>query len=220
MPADLDVLPGNGVLIRLPIHGAVAVITIELGQKSLVMNLKQHALHPFLLMCTSRAETAPHHRGACLPREYCPQRACGSVLNPGVTRPAARRLACRPIIALDEKIVAPAPSPMFWISRQFRKESPGRAGGFTIAGPSKEPHRDGEKNGAPFDAHRLFASQSVIRSNWPSHVSTRQYDEEPTPANVKLLLPPRQSRGPSRRVRRDRCRHHLPPSICSCPAER
>jgi putative transposase len=74
------------------------------------------------------------------------------------------------------------------------RNPPAEPGAFTVAGPSKGPYRDGEKNGASFDAHRLFALQSVIRSNWPRHLSTRQYDEEPTPANVKLLLPPRQSR--------------------------
>ena len=39
--------------------------------------------------------------------------------------------------------------------------APGRAGGFAVAGPSKGPFRDGEKNGAHFEVYPLFASPPV-----------------------------------------------------------
>src|SRR5712691_744569 len=47
-----------------------------------------------------------------------------------------------------------------------RKESPGRAGGIAVAGPSKGPYRDGEKSRAHSDAHSSIARPST-RSSRP-----------------------------------------------------
>src|SRR5262245_21006573 len=81
-------------------------------------------------------------------------------------------------------------------------ESPGRAGGFTVAGPSKGPYRDGKERtrGGLRCAVPVCAGVDIL-SGPPAHVNPGQYLEEPTAENVKLLLPPRQSRGTSPRVR-------------------
>src|SRR5207253_2514171 len=50
----------------------------------------------------------------------------------------------------------------------------------------------------------------------PNHVSTGQYQQEPTAENVKLLWPPRQSRGTSLRVREWDLRGRATAGTCSC----
>src|SRR5262249_5878135 len=58
-------------------------------------------------------------------------------------------------------------------------EPPGRAGGFTVAGPSKGPYRDGERTSAPFDAHPYLRGP-FTRSGCLSDASMGQHHEEPT----------------------------------------
>ena len=87
-------------------------------------------------------------------------------------------------------------------------QSPGKAGGFIVAGPSKGPYRDERKSGATCSGHLGFAALTLSGPAIVDFGARGHIGEEPTAENIKQWLPSRQSRGASLRARRWRGPRH------------